>query len=56
MVWRVVPAPHPHPLMTRAKIDHFVDVNRMVEPAQRARIASIWLEQAYRDVRRRLSV
>src|SRR5450830_1092430 len=31
MVWRVVPALHPHPLMTRAKTDHLVDANKMVE-------------------------
>jgi len=55
MVWRVVPALHPHPLMTRAKTDHLVDVNKMVDPAQQAKIASMVLNSTCRDVRRHFS-
>ena len=56
MVWRVVPALHPHPLMTRAKTDHLVDVNKMVDPAQQAKIASMLLISTSQVVRRHLSV
>jgi len=41
--------------MTRARTDHLVDVNKMVDPAQQAKIASMLLISTSQVVRRHLS-